>query len=89
LAKFYLSCLQKDYKEKILDQRLKIVVDYQDQNEMKQMITVSKDGPYLIAVGIDLAGDNIQWAEGSSKEIIFLVVVVFQTTNYSVMVCIY
>jgi CDGSH-type Zn-finger protein len=33
------------------------------------MVTVSKDGPYLITGGIDLIGDNtIQFAEGFSKE---------------------
>ena len=32
------------------------------------MVTVSKNGPYLITEGIDLMGDNIQWAEGASKE---------------------
>jgi CDGSH-type Zn-finger protein len=32
------------------------------------VITVSKGGPYLVTGGIDLIGDNIQWAEGSSKE---------------------
>jgi CDGSH-type Zn-finger protein len=32
------------------------------------MIMVSKDGPYLITGGIDLLGDNIQFAEGASKE---------------------
>jgi CDGSH-type Zn-finger protein len=43
--------------------------EYQDQNERKPMITVSEGGPYLVTGGIDLIGDNnIQWAEGSSKE---------------------
>jgi CDGSH-type Zn-finger protein len=32
------------------------------------MVTVSENGPYLITGGIDLIGDNIQWADGSSKE---------------------
>jgi CDGSH-type Zn-finger protein len=32
------------------------------------MIMVSKDGPYLITGGIDLLGDNIQFAEGASRE---------------------
>jgi CDGSH-type Zn-finger protein len=32
------------------------------------MVTISKNGPYLITGGIDLIGDNIQWADGSSKE---------------------
>lgn len=43
-------------------------VEYRDQNERKPLVTVSKDGPYLITGGIDLIGDNIQFAEGSSKE---------------------
>jgi CDGSH-type Zn-finger protein len=43
-------------------------IEYRDQNERKPMITVSKDGPYHVTGGIDLIGDNIQWAEGSSKE---------------------
>jgi CDGSH-type Zn-finger protein len=32
------------------------------------MVTVLKDGPYSITGGIDLIGDNIQFAEGFSKE---------------------
>jgi CDGSH-type Zn-finger protein len=43
-------------------------IEYQDQNERMPMITVSKDGPYLVTGGIDLSGDSIQWAEGASKE---------------------
>ena len=43
-------------------------IEYQDENERKPMITVSKDGPFLVTGGIDLGGDNVQWAEGSSKE---------------------
>jgi CDGSH-type Zn-finger protein len=43
-------------------------VEYRDQNERNPQVTVSKDGPYLITGGIDLIGDNIQFAEGSSKE---------------------
>src|ERR671932_209882 len=38
-------------------------IEYQDQNERMPMITVSKDGPYLVTGGIDLSGDSIQWAE--------------------------
>jgi CDGSH-type Zn-finger protein len=43
-------------------------IEYRDQNETKPMITVSKGGPYLVTGSIDLMGENIQWAEGSSKE---------------------
>jgi CDGSH-type Zn-finger protein len=43
-------------------------IEYRDQNERKPLITVSKDGPYHVTGGINLIGDNIQWAEGSSKE---------------------
>ncbi len=43
-------------------------IEYQDQNEREPMITISKDGPYLVTGGIDLTGDAIQWAEGASKE---------------------
>lgn len=43
-------------------------IEYQDQNERKPMITVSKGGPYLVTGGIDLNGDGIKWAEGASKE---------------------
>ena len=32
------------------------------------MVTVSRNGPYLIIGGIDLIGDNIQWADRSSRE---------------------
>jgi CDGSH-type Zn-finger protein len=43
-------------------------IEYRDQNERKPVITVTKGGPYLVTGGIDLIGDNIQFAEGSSKE---------------------
>jgi uncharacterized Fe-S cluster protein YjdI/CDGSH-type Zn-finger protein len=43
-------------------------IEYRDQNETKPMITVSKGGPYHITGGIDLIGEDIKWAEGSSKE---------------------
>jgi CDGSH-type Zn-finger protein len=43
-------------------------IEYRDQNERKPMIMVSKDGPYDVTGSIDLIGDNIQWAEGASKE---------------------
>jgi CDGSH-type Zn-finger protein len=43
-------------------------IEYRDQNGRQPMVTVSKDGPYLITGGIELIGDNIQWADGASKE---------------------
>lgn len=43
-------------------------VEYRDQNERRPMLTVLKDGPYAITGGIDLIGDDIQFAEGFSKE---------------------
>ena len=44
-------------------------IEYRDQNQrVKPMITVFKDGPYLVSGGIVLSGEKIQWAEGSSKE---------------------
>jgi CDGSH-type Zn-finger protein len=43
-------------------------MEYRDQNDRMPMITVSKGGPFHITGGIDLIGDNIQWAEGASKE---------------------
>lgn len=42
--------------------------EYQDQNDREPLVTVSKDGPYNITGSIELVGENIQWAEGSSKE---------------------
>ena len=42
-------------------------IEYKDQERMS-MVTVSNDGPYTITGGIDLIGDNIQFAEGFSKE---------------------
>jgi CDGSH-type Zn-finger protein len=43
-------------------------IEYRDPNEREPLVTVSKDGPYSITGGIDLIGDNIQWAEGATKE---------------------
>ena len=43
-------------------------IEYRDQNERKPMVTVSKDGPYIITGGIELIGDNIQFGDGASKE---------------------
>lgn len=42
--------------------------EHDDQKERDPMITVSKNGPYLITGGVDLIGDNIQWADRFSKE---------------------
>jgi CDGSH-type Zn-finger protein len=43
-------------------------IEYRDQNDRKPMVTVCNDGPYLIIGRIDRLRDNIQFAEGSSKE---------------------
>jgi CDGSH-type Zn-finger protein len=43
-------------------------IEYKDQNERRPMVTVSKDGPYMISGGIDLIGDNLEFGEGASKE---------------------
>jgi CDGSH-type Zn-finger protein len=43
-------------------------IEHRDPDEREPMVTASKDGPYLITGGIDLIGDNIQWAEGASRE---------------------
>jgi len=32
------------------------------------MVTVSKDGPFVITGGVELIADNIQFAEGSLRE---------------------
>ncbi len=42
--------------------------EYRDQCDREPLVTVSKDGPYNITGSIELVGENIQWAEGSSKE---------------------
>lgn len=33
-----------------------------NQTDRDPMVTVSKNGPYLVTGDIDLIGDNIQWA---------------------------
>jgi CDGSH-type Zn-finger protein len=43
-------------------------IEYKDQMTRDPLVTVSKNGPYLVTGGIDLIGDNIQWADGASKE---------------------
>ena len=42
--------------------------EYRDQGDREPLVIVSKDGPYNITGSIELVGENIQWAEGSSKE---------------------
>lgn len=42
-------------------------IEYKEQERMS-LVTVLKDGPYTITGGINLIGDNIQFAEGFSKE---------------------
>ena len=43
-------------------------IEYRDQNDRTPMVTVSKDGPYLITGGVELIGDNIQFGDAASKE---------------------
>lgn len=45
-------------------------IEHRDQNERTPMVTVAKDGPYLITGGIELIGDanNIQFGDGASRE---------------------
>ena len=47
-------------------------IEHRDQNDRTTMVTVSKDGPYLITGGIELIGgdanNTIQFGDGSSKE---------------------
>ncbi len=46
-------------------------VEHRDQNDRKPMVTISKDGPYVITGGIELIGENgsnPQFGEGASKE---------------------
>ena len=42
-------------------------IEHRDPIEREPMITVSKNGPYLITGGIDLIGENIKWG-GASRE---------------------
>jgi len=43
-------------------------IEYGDQNDRNPMVTVSKDGPYIITGSIGLIGNNIQFGDGASKE---------------------
>jgi CDGSH-type Zn-finger protein len=43
-------------------------IEHRDPIEREPMVTVSKNGPYLITGGIDLIGENIKWGEGASRE---------------------
>ena len=48
-------------------------IEHRDQNDRNSMVTVCKDGPYLITGGIELIGGDannniIQFREGASKE---------------------
>jgi len=43
-------------------------IEYGDQNDRNPMVTVSKDGPYIITGSIELIGNNIQFGDGASKE---------------------
>ncbi len=41
--------------------------EYRDQDRAP-MVTVAKDGPYVITGGVELLGDGIKFGEGASKE---------------------
>ena len=43
-------------------------IEYRDQNDRTPMVTVSKDGPYVITGDVELMGDNIRFGDGASKE---------------------
>ena len=46
-------------------------VEHRDQNDRKPIVTISKDGPYVITGGIELTGENgsnPQFGEGASME---------------------
>jgi CDGSH-type Zn-finger protein len=47
-------------------------IEHRDQNDWDPMVTVSKDGPYLITGGVELIGGDanniIQFGDGASKE---------------------
>jgi len=43
-------------------------IEYGDQNDRNPMVTVSKDGPYVITGRVELMGDNIRFGDGASKE---------------------
>jgi CDGSH-type Zn-finger protein/uncharacterized Fe-S cluster protein YjdI len=43
-------------------------IEYSDQNDRNPMVTVSKNGPYVVTGGVELIGNNIQFGEGASKE---------------------
>jgi CDGSH-type Zn-finger protein len=46
-------------------------VEYRDRNDREPLVTVSKDGPYIVTGGIELMGENgsnAEFGEGASKE---------------------
>ena len=43
-------------------------IEYGDQNDRNPMVTVSKNGPYVVTGGVELIGNNIQFGDGASKE---------------------
>jgi len=43
-------------------------IEYRDQNDRNPIVTVSKDGPYVITGGVELIGYNIEFGDGASKE---------------------
>jgi CDGSH-type Zn-finger protein len=43
-------------------------VEYRDQDDRRPMVTVSRDGPFVVTGDVDHIANNIQFAEGSSRE---------------------
>ena len=43
-------------------------IEYRDQNDRNPMVTVSKNGPYVVTGGVELIGNNVQFGDGASKE---------------------
>ncbi len=43
-------------------------IEYRDQNDRNPMVTLSKNGPYVVTGGVELIGNNIQFGDGASKE---------------------
>lgn len=42
-------------------------IEYRDQNDRNPMVTVSRDGPYVVTGAVELIGNNIQFGDGSKE----------------------